>query len=66
LIPVGNILTPIELQQEQPNLYGSLTTNLGPVEQEVVQSVFVQADHNAQQAAILAQQQAIAASGSAA
>ncbi|KAL3417133.1 importin [Phlyctema vagabunda] len=37
----------MKLQQEQPQLYGSLTTNLSPEEQTIVQSVVHQADANA-------------------
>jgi hypothetical protein len=34
----------LELQQEQPQLYESLTTNLSPEEQSIVQNVVHQAD----------------------
>lgn len=47
-----------ELQQEQPQLYESLTTNLNPSEQEIVQSVIHQADANAAAAIALAQAEA--------
>lgn len=49
------MLTPAELQQEQPQLYGSLTTNLTPDEQAIVQSAVHQAETNAAQALIAAQ-----------
>jgi hypothetical protein len=41
----------LELQQEQPQLYESLTTNLNPDEQTIVQGVVHQAEANAQAAA---------------
>lgn len=37
----------LELQQEQPQLYDNLTKILNPDEQQIVQSVVVQADANA-------------------
>jgi hypothetical protein len=43
-----------ELQQEQPQLYESLTTNLNPEEQTIVQGVVHQAEANAQAAAAAA------------
>jgi importin-7 len=43
-----------ELQQEQPQLYESLTTNLNPDEQTIVQGVVHQAEANAQAAAAAA------------
>lgn len=52
------------MQQEQPQFYGSLTTQLSPDQQGVLQSVMVRADEiaveqmrAAEQAALLAQQQ---------
>jgi len=50
----------IELQQGQPQLYNSITTTLDADQQAVVQSVLVQADRNAQQALLAAQQAALA------
>jgi len=44
----------LELQQEQPQLYESLTTNLNPDEQTIVQGVVHQAEANAQAAAAVA------------
>lgn len=41
------MLTYAELQHEQPQLYGSLTTNLNPEEQTIVQGVIHQAEANA-------------------
>ncbi|KAI9820323.1 MAG: hypothetical protein M1827_005945 [Pycnora praestabilis] len=46
----------LKLQQEQPQLYDSLTKNLNPDEQQVVQSVIHQADANAVAAAQAAAQ----------
>ena len=54
-----------ELQQEQPQLYGTLTTNLSPDEQTVVQNVVHQAEANAAQALLAQQQAALAANGTA-
>lgn len=54
-------LTFTELQQEQPQLYGSLTTNLTPDEQAIVQTAVHQAETNA----TLAAQAALAANGTA-
>ncbi|RDW66942.1 ARM repeat-containing protein [Coleophoma crateriformis] len=51
----------MKLQQEQPQLYGSLTTNLNPEEQTIVQSVVHQAEANAATEAAAAQ--AAAANG---
>ncbi|RAL68633.1 hypothetical protein DID88_007346 [Monilinia fructigena] len=48
----------MKLQQEQPQLYESLTTNLNPSEQEIVQGVIHQADANAAAAIQLAQAEA--------
>ena len=42
----------IELQQEQPQLYESLTSNLSPDEKTVVQSVVHQADAIARRIAV--------------
>lgn len=52
-----------ELQQEQPQLYESLTTNLNPSEQEIVQGVIHQADVNAAAAIASAQIEAQLAAG---
>lgn len=41
---IANVMAVLELQQEQPQLYESLTTNLSPEEQSIVQSVVLQAD----------------------
>ncbi|KAH8816762.1 nonsense-mediated mRNA decay protein-like protein [Xylogone sp. PMI_703] len=45
----------MKLQQEQPQLYESLTTNLNPEEQSIVQGVVHQAEANAAAAAAAAQ-----------
>jgi hypothetical protein len=44
-------LTKLELQQEQPQLYGSLTGNLSQDEQTIVHGVVQQAESLAAQAA---------------
>lgn len=54
---LANPPLPLDLQSEQPQLYESLTKVLGPDEQQIIQSVF----HEADQKAILAQQNAEAA-----
>ena len=54
-----------ELQAEQPQLYESLTTNLNPDEQIVVQGVVHQADAIAAQAVVAAQAEAQAPNGGA-
>ncbi|KAM3083854.1 Nonsense-mediated mRNA decay protein 5 [Clarireedia jacksonii] len=51
----------MKLQQEQPQLYQTLTTNLNPAEQEIVQGVVHQAEVNAAAALTLAQAEAQAA-----
>lgn len=43
--------TYLDLQQEQPQLYDSLTKVLGPEEQQIIQSVFHEADAKALAAA---------------
>ncbi|TGO07744.1 hypothetical protein BTUL_0249g00040 [Botrytis tulipae] len=53
----------MKLQQEQPQLYESLTTNLNPSEQEIVQGVIHQADVNAAAAIASAQIEAQLAAG---
>ena len=55
----------LELQAEQPQLYGSLTTNLNPDEQTIVQNVVHQADVIAAQTAAAAQAEAQAPNGGA-
>ena len=45
----------VALQQQQPQLYESLTKNLNPEEQQVLQAAVNQADAIAQQAAQAAQ-----------
>lgn len=50
------LIITIELQAEQPALYTSLTSNLSPEEQQIVQSVVQQADTIAAQKAAEAQQ----------
>ena len=45
-----------ELQHDQPQLYENLTKILGPDDQHVLHSVFMQADANAAAAAAAAQQ----------
>jgi importin-7 len=61
------LLTLIEMQQEQPQFYSSLAGHLTADDQNVIQSVMVKADEiaaqqvqQAQQAQLLAQQQAAA------
>lgn len=49
------LTTITELQAEQPALYTSLTSNLSPEEQQIVQSVVQQAETIAQQKAAEAQ-----------
>lgn len=41
----------LDLQQEQPQLYESLTKVLGPEEQQIIQGVFHEADAKAMAAA---------------
>ena len=53
---LNNELNVLELQQEQPQLYESLTTNLNPEEQTIVQGVVHQADANTAAAAAAATQ----------
>lgn len=55
----------VELQAEQPQLYESLTTNLNPDEQTIVQGVVHQADAIAAQAAAAAHVEAQAPNGGA-
>jgi hypothetical protein len=54
-----------ELQAEQPQLYESLTTNLNPDEQTIVQGVVHQADAIAAQAVAAAQAEAQTPNGGA-
>jgi hypothetical protein len=51
----------LDLQQEQPQLYESLTKVLGPEEQQIIQGVFHEADAKAMVAA--ANAEAAAAAG---
>ena len=53
----------LELQQEQPQLYENLTKILNPDEQQVVQSVVVQAETNAVAAHALASTNAAQTNG---
>jgi hypothetical protein len=56
-------LTLSELQQEQPQLYETLTTNLNPDEQTIVQGVVHQAEANAAAAAAALQAPGVAING---
>ena len=57
------IRSPLELQQEQPQLYDNLTKILNPEEQQIVQAVIVQADANAVAAQAVAAATATQANG---
>jgi len=56
-------LTLSELQQEQPQLYETLTTNLNPDEQTIVQGVVHQAEANAAAAAAALQAPGVVING---
>jgi hypothetical protein len=56
-------LTLSELQQEQPQLYNTLTTNLNPDEQTIVQGVVHQAEANAAAAAAALQAPGVVING---
>jgi hypothetical protein len=59
----GKSLTLSELQQEQPQLYETLTTNLNPDEQTIVQGVVHQAEANAAAAAAALQAPGVVING---
>jgi hypothetical protein len=57
----SHLTSPPGLQQEQPQLYDNLTKVLGPEEQQIIESVFHEADAKAMVAA--ANAEAAAAAG---